>query len=132
MRLALALVLVVGCATGNRDWRRASYDTTVALRHAGDGRCSDPAPFVSFRVCLIHDAAYELARRARCTGHELALASEQARLAADLDLARGMAADGYPEWWVVVYFAAVRLGAWPTWHFAGCSQDAHKISGVVK
>ena len=120
--LAVALATLVACATGNADWRRESYRTTVELRDAGDGRCSDPAPFTSLRACLIHDAAYETARRIRCEDREDldALASEQSRLAADYQLAAQMALDGYPEWWVEVYRVAVRVGGVWSWHWSGC------------
>ena len=43
--------------------------------------------------------------------------SEQARLTADLNMAMQMAADGYPEWWVWLYYHGVRLGGWWTWHY---------------
>jgi hypothetical protein len=116
-----SLWLCVGCATGNSDWRVEAVGTTVLLRDAGDGRCSPPAPFTSLRACMIHDAAYELARVSRCEGlGDDSLHSEQARLVADLVLAQQMAADGWPELWVGVYYRAVRLGSWWTWHFSPC------------
>ena len=117
----LACLVLAGCAMGNRDWRRASYRTTVELRDAGDGRCSDPAPYTSLRACLIHDAPYQLARDYRCKQlGSPEQTSEQARLIADYQLAAQMAYDGYPEWQVRAYFEAVRLGGWVSWHYGGC------------
>jgi hypothetical protein len=121
-RLAIvALVAVLAaCATGNADWRRESYlYGHLELQHAGDGRCSDPAPYTSIRACLVHDAAYEMARRFRCTDDPLGYSSAQSRLIADLLLAANMAQDGYPQWWVATYYYAVRVGGiWP-WYFGG-------------
>ena len=116
--LALVAALAVGCATGNAEWRRDSYDDTLIWVGAGDGQCSDPAPFTSLRACLLHDAGYELGRRSRCREDSEGYGSEQARLVADLVLAQQLAQDGYPEFWVMTYFWAVRLGAWPSWYRA--------------
>ena len=118
--LTLAALLALGCATGNADWRRESYDTTVEWVGAGDGRCSDPAPFTSIRACLLHDAAYEIARR---HPESAELSSEQARLVADLHLAAQMAADGWPEIWVWIYYHAVRLGGWWSFHFSSFEES---------
>lgn len=121
---ALLVATVAGCAFGQAEWRRESYDTTVVLRGAGDARCSDPAPWTSFRACLVHDAAYELARRERCAGRDAPEhTSEQARLAADLALAHQLALDGYGELWVTVYYLAVRWGGWAPWHVGSCARD---------
>lgn len=114
-----ALALLVGCATGNPDWRRRAT-ASVEWSWVGDGRCSDPAPYTSLVACMAHDSAYETARLARCNGWDPELHSEQARLEADADLARQMARDGVPELWVSVYYVAVRLGGWRSWHFGGC------------
>lgn len=126
MRIAAlgALALALGsCAFGDATWRRDSYLTTVAMRDAGDGRCSDPAPWTSWRACLNHDLAYEAARRSRCRGvDDPVLTSEQARLVADLGLAQQLAQDGYGELWITGYYLAVRWGGWWGWHFSGCSE----------
>lgn len=119
--IPLVCVLLTGCAFGNADWRRESYNVEVRLRGAGDERCSSPAPWTNFRACLGHDAAYESARRARCRGSkDPTLVSEQARLVADYDLAKEMAADGYGEVWIELYREAVRRGGWWAWYFESC------------
>jgi hypothetical protein len=121
--VALLALLLGGCALGNAQWREESYQTTVWLRGAGDGQCSDPAPYTSIRACLLHDAAYSVARRQRCADlGDPGLASEQSRLIADLTLAQQMAMDGYPEAIVGLYYRSVRLGAWWTWHFSPCAE----------
>jgi hypothetical protein len=124
--VALASLLLVCfaaglcCAPGNRDWRRESYETTVALRGAGDERCSDPAPWTSLRACLNHDAAYELARRTRCAGGDSDYSSAQSRFVADATLLATLAADGYPEYIATGYYLAVRVGGWWPWRFGEC------------
>lgn len=121
---ALTLMWLTGCAFGNEDWRKNSYNTTVELQKAGDERCSSPAPWVSFRACLIHDAAYETNRRFRCRGdYNQENTSEQARLVADLILAQQMALDGYGELWTTAYYESVRLGGWIPWYFGGCTNE---------
>ena len=135
--ISLALLLLVGCvAPGNYEDRARSYNTTVELRGAGDEQCSNPAPFISFRACLVHDAAYELARKTRCREGDdpFNYTTEQARFIADLNLAYTMAQDGYPEWWTATYFIAVRLGGWWPWYFGDCKEenDAQGIRQVQK
>ena len=103
---------------GHQGWRDQAH-TTVVWVGAGDGRCSDPAPYTSFAACLGHDAAHELARQSRCDGDPEGYTTEQSRLIADTNLASQMAQDGIPEFWVSVYYVAVRMGGWWSWHFAG-------------
>lgn len=124
----LAASLLLACAFGNAEWRELSHQNQAEVRwaQAGDQRCSDPAPFVSIRACLVHDAGYELARRIRCgkgTPNLKDEASEQARLVADYHLAAQMAADGYPEFLIETYRIAVRLGGWKPWYFGDCMED---------
>jgi hypothetical protein len=123
VRSALLLaLLVVGCSFGNADWRRASYNVTVDMPHSdSDHRCSDPAPWTSFRSCVLHDLAYSQARRERCHGaDDPRYTSEAARFAADMTMAQQMALDGYGEVWTMAYLYGVRLGGWWTWHFQTC------------
>lgn len=122
-RAVLSLPVLWGCAFGNAEWRRESHRVEVRLDGAGDARCSEPAPWPNFEACLVHDAPYELARRARCDGNgDPVLVSEQARLVADYTLAAQMAADGYGELWIEGYLRAVRWGGWWAWHVTDCAE----------
>lgn len=132
MRAALVIVALAlsACSFGNAQWRRDSYDTTVELHDAGDQRCSDPAPWTSFRACLGHDAAYQVARNYRCRGdHDARYTSEAARFAADLTLAQQMALDGYGELWTMLYLYAVRWGGWVPWYFGECPSAHRALPG---
>jgi hypothetical protein len=118
--LALGLA---ACATGDAQWRREAAQTEVYWVGAGDHQCSPPAPYTSLKACLLHDAAYELARRARSCmpwldeGTRRAFTSEQARAVADAELMAKMLHDGQPELLAGLYYRFVRLGGWYSWHF---------------
>jgi len=113
----MLICLATGCALGSPGWREASQ-ARVEWIGAGDGRCSDPAPYTSLDACLSHDAAYELARRSRCPGWDPIYGTEQSRFVADSGLLNQMAQDGTPEFWAAMYYIGVRLAGWPTWHFS--------------
>jgi len=117
---ALFVLLISGCAFGSAQLREDSYRNTVLWARAGDGECSDPAPYTSIRACLIHDAAYALGRMYRCIDDPEGYGTEQSRLVADYGLAQQMALDGYPEGIIELYFRAVRIGAWPSWYLRTC------------
>ena len=118
----LLTALLCACATGDAGWRQESKATVVLMGewNTSDNRCSDPAPYSSLDACLGHDLAYSIARYARCNGWEPEFYSEQSRLVADSNLATQMAQDGVPEFWVSIYYTAVRWGGWYGWHFGGC------------
>ena len=120
---SLGLLLVLGCAPGNAQWRREAALTEVVWIGAGDEKCSPPAPYPSLRACLPHDSAYELARRARqCMpwlddAERAALTSEQARAIADTNLMSAMLYDGQPGFWAGTYYRFTRWFGWYSWHF---------------